>query len=116
MEILQGFSLADSTIGLGRYSHGPPIWTAPSGDHASIYTEEELRHLVDISRQSGHLKEEEQKLIHSVLNFSDAEVREAMIPRTSVDAIPITATLDEAKAAFRGLGYFAYARLSRQPR
>jgi CBS domain containing-hemolysin-like protein len=77
----------------------------PSGDHASIYTEEELRHLVDISRQSGHLKEEEQKLIHSVLNFSEAEVREAMIPRTSVDAIPITATLEDAKAAFRGLGY-----------
>jgi CBS domain containing-hemolysin-like protein len=77
----------------------------PSGDHASIYTEEELRHLVDISRQSGHLKEEEQKLIHSVLNFSDAEVREAMIPRTSVDAISITATLEEAKTAFRGFGY-----------
>ena len=77
----------------------------PSGDHASIYTEDELRHLVDISRQSGHLKEEEQKLIHSVLNFSDAEVREAMIPRTSVDAISITATLEEAKNAFRGLGY-----------
>lgn len=77
----------------------------PSGDHASIYTEEELRHLVDISRQSGHLKEEEQKLINSVLNFSDAEVREAMIPRTSVDAISITATLEEAKRAFRGLGY-----------
>jgi CBS domain containing-hemolysin-like protein len=77
----------------------------PSGDHASIYTEEELRHLVDISRQSGHLKEEEQKLINSVLNFSDAEVREAMIPRTSVDAISITATLEEAKNAFRGLGY-----------
>ena len=77
----------------------------PSGDHASIYTEEELRNLVDISRQSGHLKEEEQKLIHSVLNFSDAEVREAMIPRTSVDAISVTATLEEAKSAFRGLGY-----------
>lgn len=77
----------------------------PSGEHGSIYTEEELRHLVDISRQSGHLKEEEQKLIHSVLNFSDAEVREAMIPRTSVDAIPLTATLEEAKAAFRGFGY-----------
>ena len=77
----------------------------PSGDHASIYTEEELRHLVDISRQSGHLKEDEQKLINSVLNFSDAEVREAMIPRTSVDAISITANLEEAKNAFRGLGY-----------
>jgi CBS domain containing-hemolysin-like protein len=77
----------------------------PSGEHASIYTEEELRHLVDISRRSGHLKEEEQKLINSVLNFSEAEVREAMIPRTAVDAIPLTSTLDEAKAAFRQLGY-----------
>ncbi len=77
----------------------------PSGEHASIYTEEELRHLVDISRKSGHLKEEEQSLINSVLNFSEAEVREAMIPRTAVDAIPVTATLEEAWAAFRNLGY-----------
>jgi CBS domain containing-hemolysin-like protein len=77
----------------------------PSGEQASIYTEEELRQLVDISRKSGHLKEEEQRLINSVLNFSDAEVREAMIPRTAVDAIPVTATLEEAKAAFRTLGY-----------
>ena len=77
----------------------------PSAEHASIYTEDELRQLIDLSRKSGHLKEEEQRLINSVLNFSDAEVREAMIPRISVDAIPVTATLDEVKAAFRNLGY-----------
>lgn len=77
----------------------------PSSEHASIYTEEELRQLIDISRQSGHLKEEEQKLINSVFDFSDAELREAMIPRTAVDAIPLTATLEETKKAFRTLGY-----------
>ena len=77
----------------------------PSSEHASIYTEEELRQLIDISRRSGHLEEEEQKLINSVFDFSEAEVREAMIPRTAVDALPVTATLEEAKAAFRTLGY-----------
>jgi CBS domain containing-hemolysin-like protein len=77
----------------------------PSGDHASIYTEEELRALVDVSYKSGHLKAEEQTLINRVFDFSDAEVREAMVPRTSVDAIPVTATLEETRKAFRNLGY-----------
>lgn len=77
----------------------------PSSEHASIYTEEELRQLIDISRRSGHLEEDEQKLISNVFDFSDAEVREAMIPRTAVDAIPITATIEETKNAFRSLGY-----------
>src|SRR5215204_935616 len=59
----------------------------PGSDHASVYTEEELRHLVDISRKSGHLNSEEQQLIHRVFDFSDAEVREAMVPRNQVKAI-----------------------------
>jgi CBS domain containing-hemolysin-like protein len=77
----------------------------PSGEHASIYTEEELRQLIDISRETGHLKEEEQQLINRVFDFSDADVRDAMVPRVSVDAIPHDASLDEIKRAFRELGY-----------
>lgn len=77
----------------------------PTGEHASIYTEEELRQLIDISRRSGHLEKEEQELIGNVFDFSDSEVREAMIPRTAVEAIPVTSTLDEVKKAFRALGY-----------
>jgi CBS domain containing-hemolysin-like protein len=77
----------------------------PTGEHASIYTEDELRALVDVSRRSGNLEEEEQRLINRVFDFSDAEVREAMIPRTTVEALPLTATLDETKKAFRSSGY-----------
>ena len=77
----------------------------PSGDHASIYTEEELRQLIDVSRRSGHLEKQEQELINSVFEFADAEVREAMIPRMAVDALPISATLEATKEAFRKLGY-----------
>ena len=77
----------------------------PSADHASVYTEDELRRLVDASRQSGHLEAEEQQLIHRVFEFSDAEVREAMVPRTEIEALPVTATLEGARATFLSTGY-----------
>ena len=77
----------------------------PTAERASVYTEEELRRLVDISRQSGQLEPEEQQLIHRVFEFSDAAVREAMVPRTQVKALPVTATLADARAAFLSTGY-----------
>src|SRR5215204_3502550 len=51
----------------------------PSGEHASVYTEDELRHLIDISEKSGHVNPDEQKLIHRVFEFSDVNVHEAMV-------------------------------------
>ena len=77
----------------------------PSSEHASIYNQAELRHLIDASRKSGHIEPEEQVLINRVFDFTDAEVREAMVPRTKVSALPITATLVEVKNAFRTLRY-----------
>jgi CBS domain containing-hemolysin-like protein len=77
----------------------------PSGEHGSIYTEEELRHLVDASRKSGHLEPEQQRLINRVFDFTDAEVREAMVPRTKVAALPLTASLEEVRQAFKTLRY-----------
>src|SRR5919112_1051369 len=76
-----------------------------SNEHASVYTEEEIKQLVSISHKSGHLEAEEQTLINRVFDFSEAEVREAMIPRTNVEAIPITATLEECEQAFCEYGY-----------
>ncbi len=77
----------------------------PSGEHASIYSADELRQLINISRDSGHLKTEDEKLINRVFDFSEAEVREAMIPRTAVSALPLTASLRETKELFSSTGY-----------
>ena len=77
----------------------------PSGEHTSVYTEDELRRLIDISRQSGQLKDEEQQLIHRVFEFSDAEVSEAMVPRPQVTGLPINATLADVRNAFASTGY-----------
>ena len=76
-----------------------------TGEHASIYTEAELRQVIEMSRQGGHIEETETRLINRVFDFADAEVREAMIPRTEVEALPETATLADAEHAFCEHGY-----------
>jgi CBS domain containing-hemolysin-like protein len=73
--------------------------------HASTYTGEEIRQLVDLSHESGHIEAGEKQLINRVFDFADAEVREAMVPRTAVSALPITATLEEVERAFCEQGY-----------
>jgi CBS domain containing-hemolysin-like protein len=76
-----------------------------SGEHTSSYTEAELRQLVDISRESGHLRAEERRLIHKVFEFSETLVREAMVPRTAVAAISSDCSLADIAKAFEQHGY-----------
>ena len=76
-----------------------------TSEHASIYTEEEIRQLIKISKDSGHLNEEEQKLINKVFEFSETTVREAMIPRPEIVGILESSTLEDIARAFRQHGY-----------
>ncbi len=73
--------------------------------HNAVYSEEELRGLIDISRDSGHLRAEERRLIHRVFEFSDTLVREAMVPRTEMAAISINCSLQDIRDAFHKHGY-----------
>ena len=74
-------------------------------EHTAIYTETELRQLIDISQQSGHLGAAEQRMIHRVFEFSDTLVREAMVPRTAMAAISSDCSLEEIAKAFSKHGY-----------
>jgi CBS domain containing-hemolysin-like protein len=77
-------------------------------EHASSYTEAEIRQLIDTSRESGHLRPEERQLIHRVFEFSDTLVREAMVPRTEMAAIPANSSLAQITKAFEK---YRYSRL-----
>ena len=77
----------------------------PTGEHGSSYTEDEIRQLIRVSQKSGHLNEEEQRLIDQVFEFSETTVKEAMIPRTEIVALQETCTLNDAAEAFRSTGY-----------
>jgi CBS domain containing-hemolysin-like protein len=74
-------------------------------EHASVYTEQELRQLIDVAQRSGHVRAAEQRLIHRVFEFSETVVREAMVPRTEVAAVSSDCTLAEIAKAFRQHGY-----------
>ncbi|HEX8287532.1 MAG TPA: hemolysin family protein [Pyrinomonadaceae bacterium] len=77
----------------------------PSGEHGSSYTEDEIRQLVNLSEASGHLNEDERRLINQVFEFSETTVREAMVPRTEIVAISESCSLEEIARAFRQNGY-----------
>ncbi len=77
-------------------------------DRTSVYTETELRQLVDIARESGFLRAEERRLIHRVFEFSDTVVREAMVPRTEMAAISSNCSLPQITKAFE---QYRYSRL-----
>jgi magnesium and cobalt exporter, CNNM family len=77
----------------------------PTGEHASIYTAQELRLLVDLSQQSGYLQPEQRQLLHRAFEFADVGVREAMIPRTQLVALPSFAALEEVRSVFLATGF-----------
>lgn len=74
-------------------------------DHTSIYTEDEIRQLITLSQESGEINAEERTLINKVFEFSETTVKEAMIPRTEIIAIPEASSLNEVSNAFGESGY-----------
>lgn len=73
--------------------------------HHTAYTEEEIRHLVTLSHQSGHLELEEKTLIHNVFEFADLTVREIMVPRGEVTAIEERTDFHAVVKQFQTSGY-----------
>jgi len=69
-----------------------------TGEIASVYTVDELRQIIDVSHKSGTLEPDEQRLLHRVFEFTDAEVREVMMPRTRVVGLELSAPRDEVVA------------------
>ena len=73
--------------------------------HHTVYTEDELRHLIEASHKSGHLQLEEKTLIHNVFDFSDLTAREIMVARTAIVAIEHNAGFLDVVHKFESSGY-----------
>lgn len=64
-------------------------------------TEEELRTIVDVSRESGVIESEEHEMINNLFDFGDAQAKEVMIPRIDMTFATIDATYDELIEIFQ---------------
>ena len=60
-----------------------------------ILTEEELKMLVEAGEEEGVIEEGEKEMIHSIFDFTDTVARQVMVPRTDMDAAPVTSSLDD---------------------
>jgi putative hemolysin len=60
-------------------------------------TEEEMKSLFNLGAEEGVIHGDERKLLHKVLEFGDRTVRDIMVPRTKVIALPETAKFDDVR-------------------
>ncbi len=65
---------------------------------------EDVRILVDESAAHGTIEQEEQRMIHSVIDLQNTEAQEVMVPRVQIEALPDTATRAELLATFEETG------------
>ncbi len=68
---------------------------------AQQMTEEELRTIVDVSKESGVIESEEHEMINNLFDFGDAQAKEVMVPRIDMTFADIASSYDELIAIFQ---------------
>jgi CBS domain containing-hemolysin-like protein len=68
-------------------------------------SEEEIRALVDEAERDEVIEEEEREMIHSIFEFGDTILREVMVPRPDMVAVPVTMSLQEVLELILRTGY-----------
>src|SRR4029077_2986930 len=63
---------------------------------ATVATEEELIQLVREEAGDNRIEEEEVDLVNNIFRFTDAAVRDVMVPRVDIVAVPRQATVRDA--------------------
>jgi CBS domain containing-hemolysin-like protein len=67
----------------------------PASGHELVHSVDELKMIVTASAEGGVVEGEEEEILHAVFEFGDTLVRQVMVPRTEVVALPADASLEE---------------------
>ncbi len=68
-------------------------------------TDDELLNIVEEATGDGGIDEQEGELLKSVIEFSDHEAQDVLTPRVDVEAVQITASMEEVEKVFIESGY-----------
>ncbi len=69
--------------------------------HKASITEDELRTMVDVSREEGVLETDEHEMISNVFDFGESQAKDVMIPRIDMTSVSVDSTFDEIVEVFR---------------
>lgn len=78
---------------------------APRGQATSTVSRAELEILAEIGRREGTLDEEEWQVVSNVMNLEKVTIGEVMTPRTDIVAVPVDASVEEAKGVMLDEGH-----------
>ena len=67
----------------GRIKNGPDV------------TEDDIEYIISLGRRQGAIDKAKEEMLTSVIEFTDTEAGEIMIPRTEVVALPLDSTYEE---------------------
>ncbi|MFD2785313.1 hemolysin family protein [Hymenobacter rubripertinctus] len=81
------------------------IFGVVSSHGADVHTSEELRMLLDQSKQSGEIQESEHELLENVFEFNDRMVKQIMVPRTKLVALEMNTPEDAVLEVVYNEGY-----------
>jgi putative hemolysin len=77
----------------------------PGQERPSSVSRTELHALARIGRREGALDEDEWRVVSSVMSLDQVPVGEVMTPRTDIVAVPVEATVEEAKTLMLDEGH-----------
>ncbi|MGN0375820.1 MAG: HlyC/CorC family transporter [Butyrivibrio sp.] len=69
--------------------------------HKASITEDELRTIVDVSREEGVIETDEHEMISNVFDFGESQAKDVMIPRIDMTSVSVDSTFDEIVEVFR---------------
>ena len=67
----------------------------PAAGHELVHSVDELKMIVSASAEGGVVEGEEEEILYAVFEFGDTLVRQVMVPRTEVVALPADSSLEE---------------------
>lgn len=73
--------------------------------HTQVFSEEEIKIIIEDSIKKGELEEFESSLIYNILDFTDTPAKSIITPRYKVSAVNINATLEEIITRSKDSGF-----------
>jgi CBS domain containing-hemolysin-like protein len=72
---------------------------------APFITDEELKSALSSSEAEGVIEQEDREMIQGILELKEAVLREILVPRPDIEALPADATIEDALARYREHGF-----------
>jgi putative hemolysin len=73
--------------------------------HAPFVTAEEIEYMIDLGSREGSFPEGHERMLRTVFDLNDTLVREIMVPRTNIIALPMSASYEETLRVVASCGH-----------